>query len=181
MVCEECGYAMHGHATTRKSRRGEKRRHTYYQCTGRESQRFGGQRLCWSKPLRADLVEELVWKDVCGLLSEPDRLKEEFQRRLDGNRKELEADAVKELNQQIQKLKKAIGRLIDAYSEGLLDKSEFDPRVRKSKERLEKLKEELKVKAHAAEETKELTLLMTRFEDSHQASGGQQGTSSYRL
>jgi site-specific DNA recombinase len=110
MVCEECGYAMHGHATTRKTRRGEKRRHTYYQCTGREAHRFGGQRICWSKPLRADLVEQSVWKDVRALLSEPARLTEEFQRRLDGNREDIGADAVKEIEQQIQRLKKAIGR-----------------------------------------------------------------------
>ena len=55
--------------------------------------------------------------------------------------------------------------MIDAYSEGLIDKTEFDPRVNRSKERLEKLKDEFKEKVDAAQEKKELSVLMTRFED----------------
>ena len=165
VVCQECRYGMHGHTATRRNRRGEKCKYIYYKCTGSDACRFGGQRLCWSRPVRADILEEAVWRDVRSLLAEPARLQEELQRRLAENREGNAVKAVKELERRIQKLKGAIGRLIDAYSEGLLDKDEFEPRVRKAKERLEKLQEELKEKADAAQERKELELVMTRFDD----------------
>ena len=36
---------------------------------------------------------------------------------------------MKHLNNMIANLKKMISRLIDAYGDGLLDKSEFEPRI----------------------------------------------------
>ena len=49
---------------------------------------------------------------------------------------------VARLQSRIQTAKRGIARLIDGYEEGLLDKSEFEPRIRRAKERLGKLEGE---------------------------------------
>ncbi len=44
---------------------------------------------------------------------------------------------VQRLDKQIAKLRQGISRLIDGYSEGYIDKGEFEPRIRRFKERLQ--------------------------------------------
>jgi site-specific DNA recombinase len=39
-------------------------------------------RLCCNKQLRTDLVDEAVWEEVCRLLEHPERLEQEYRRRL---------------------------------------------------------------------------------------------------
>ena len=46
------------------------------------------------------------------------------------------------MTQQIGNLKRAVTRLIDAYEQGLLEKCEFEPRLRRTKERLSRLEDE---------------------------------------
>src|SRR4051794_17797022 len=75
---------------------------------------------------------------VCRLLQDPQRLAQEYQRRLQEpyrqeNRAMLEAQATK--------LKQGLSRLIDSYADGLIDKQEFQPRVERSKEKLRKLEQ----------------------------------------
>ena len=69
------------------------------------------------------------WQDVSALLSEPGRVREEYRRRLEGPRggEVREANRVAKL---INHVRTTISRLIDAYGDGLLDKSEFEPRIR---------------------------------------------------
>ena len=65
----------------------------------------------------------------------------------------------------LQKVKRGIARLIDAYSEGLLDKSEFEPRVRRAKERLAELEKQAKVQADLEEQQRELRLVIGRLQE----------------
>ena len=58
--------------------------YAYYRCTGSDAYRFGGQRLCWNKQIRTDMLDAAVWDDVRGLLSEPERVRGEYERRLQG-------------------------------------------------------------------------------------------------
>jgi site-specific DNA recombinase len=32
-------------------------RYAYYRCTGSDAYRFGGQRLCWNKQVRTDVLD----------------------------------------------------------------------------------------------------------------------------
>ncbi len=80
-MCQQCG-----HAWVRQPGDGpgnRQKRHHYYRCTGVDSHRYGGQRLCSSRGVRADVLEQAIWEDVCALLSDPSRLEQEFHRRLD--------------------------------------------------------------------------------------------------
>ena len=69
VVCKECGYAMCGRCI-RES-------HTYYRCVGNVARRMTGERIYHNRSIRADQLEEAAWKDVCDLLQNPSRVKDE--------------------------------------------------------------------------------------------------------
>ena len=163
VVCKRCGYSYYGKTVSRVSGRG-KVPYAYYRCLGSDAYRFGGQRLCWNKQIRTDTLDASVWEDVGQLLSEPERVRAEYQRRLQrartGQNHELEHS-----NKMAKNVKKLISRLIDAYGEGLLDKSEFEPRILAAKERLAKWEEECRRQASEATEEAELRLVIGQLEE----------------
>ncbi len=139
VVCKRCGYGCYGKPVSRASAKG-KVPYAYYRCTGSDAYRFGGQRLCWNKQIRTDILDAAVWEDVRHLLSEPERVRTEYERRLQGP-ETGPGHEVKHLSKMITNVKKMISRLIDAYGDGLLDKSEFEPRILAAQERLAKLED----------------------------------------
>src|SRR4051795_8838911 len=87
VVCKRCGYGCYGKPTSRAASKGQgKVPYAYYRCTGSDAYRFGGQRLCWNKQVRTDVLDAAVWDDVCHLLSEPERVRAEYERRLQGEK-----------------------------------------------------------------------------------------------
>jgi site-specific DNA recombinase len=151
-VCARCGYSYCGQG-----------KRLYYRCTGTDAYRWGGEAVCSNRMVRSDRLEEAVWSDVCSLLSDPARVEQEYERRLDqsDDRSSWEAE---QLNKQIQTLKRGIARLIDAYEEGLLEKQEFEPRIARSKERLRRLDEEAKKIQAAQSQQVELRLVFGYLE-----------------
>jgi site-specific DNA recombinase len=164
LVCKRCGYALYGKPVSPAAAKGKKRRYAYYRCIGTDAYRFGGQRVCHNKQVRTDVLEEAVWKDVCALLNDPAKVAQEYQRRLKGKsgRGRQRGDSLTKL---IQKVKRGIARLIDAYGEGLLDKGEFEPRIRSAKERLAKLEAEAKAQADADAQEQELRLVIGHLQE----------------
>ncbi len=165
LVCKQCGYAFYGKPVSRKTGKGEKRDYAYYRCIGTDAYRFGGQRICQNKQVRTDLLEEAVWKDVCGLLSDPQRIEEEYQRRLKPAKKGTGWSSLDQLHARIAKSKRGVARLLDAYEEGLLEKDEFEPRIRQAKERLAKLKKQADIQAGTEQQRNELRLIIGRIQD----------------
>src|SRR6516164_1902924 len=136
VVCKRCGYGCYGKPTSRASAKGRGRvPYAYYRCTGSDAYRFGGQRLCWNKQVRTDMLDAAVWEDVRRLLSEPERVRKEYERRLQGSETGPNRE-VQHLDKMVSNVKQMISRLIDAYGDGLLDKSEFEPRISAARERL---------------------------------------------
>jgi len=163
VVCKRCGYGCYGKPVTRASGQ-RKVSYTYYRCTGSDAHRFGGQRLCWNKQIRTDILEAAVWEDVSRLLSEPERVRAEYERRL----QRTETDQSYELehvSKMIYNIKKLISRLIDAYGDGLLDKSEFEPRILAAKERLAKWEDERRRQMSEATQEAELRLVIGQLEE----------------
>ena len=58
-----------------------------------------------------------------------------------------------------------ISRLIDAYGDGLLDKSEFEPRISAARERLAKLEDEHRQRIGEATQEAELRLVIGQLEE----------------
>lgn len=163
VVCKRCGYACYGKPTSRASAKG-KVPYAYYRCTGSDAYRFGGERLCWNKQVRTDLLDTAVWEDVRSLLSEPERIRAEYNRRLEG-RESDRGPEVEQLAKLIKQVKNNISRLIDAYEDGLLEKSEFAPRIRAARERLSRLGQEYEQKAKEETAEADLKLVIGQLEE----------------
>ncbi len=165
VVCKRCGYGCYGKPTSRAASEGKGRvPYAYYRCTGSDAYRFGGQRLCWNKQIRTAILDAAVWEDVRGLLSEPERVREEYERRLQGTQGGPNQE-VEHLGKLINNVKKMISRLIDAYGDGLLDKSEFEPRISAARTRLSRLAEEHRQRIGEAAQEAELRLVIGQLEE----------------
>ena len=165
LTCECCGYAYYGKQISLRSGKGKKRRYAYYRCTGTDAYRFGGQGVCHNKQVRTDLLEEAVWADVCALLKNPSRIEAEYERRLHNKDSDKESKGGRQLEVLIQKVKRGIARLIDAYGEGLVNKEEFEPRVRAFRERLARLEVEAQQQQELEAQERELRLVIGRVQE----------------
>jgi site-specific DNA recombinase len=163
LECQCCGYSYYGKPISRRSAKGKVRHYASYRCIGTDAYRFGGERLCDNKQVRTDLLEKAVWDDVCSLLHDPQRVSEEYQRRLD--REEPSALEVQQLQGMLQKVRRAITRLIDAYEDGLITKDEFEPRIKSSKQRFAKLEAEASRLSSEQSKEDELRLAIGHLED----------------
>ncbi len=137
VVCAACGYAYYGKAISPSAAKGKARRYAYYRCLGTDAYRFGGERVCANSQVRTDRLDEAVWQAVRELLEQPERLVAEYQRRLE--QPTPGADDLAGLEGQLAKLRQGLGRLIDSYAEGVIEKGEFEPRIRRLRQRIEQL------------------------------------------
>ncbi len=139
LECKCCGYAYYGMKVSRSSAKG-KVSYAYYRCLGTDSHRFGGKRVCENKTVRTDKLDEAVWQDACELLRHPTLLRKEYERRLaapDGS------DSYASLKKQLAAGTRSVDRLIDAYTDGVLDRREFDPRLKRARKHVEELQEQV--------------------------------------
>ena len=164
LVCAKCGYAYYGKPVSRAAAKGKTKKYVYYRCVGTDSYRFGGQRVCSNRQVRSDMLEEAVWVDVCSLLKDPRRIEQEWERRL-VDRSDAGWDATEQLRAAAGKVKRGISRLIDSYQDGLLEKSDFEPRIRRAKERLTSLKSELEQRANKEEQRNAMRLVIGRMRE----------------
>jgi site-specific DNA recombinase len=92
----------------------------YCRCVGTDTYRFGGQRICDNLQVRTDRLDDLVWQQVVELLRHPERLKNEYERRLDMmERHEKRGVDTGNLEKQRLQLEKGKSRLIDSYADGV--------------------------------------------------------------
>ena len=161
LVCGTCGHAYYGKPVSRKAAKGKIRSYAYYRCIGSDAYRFGGQRLCWNKQVRTDLLEEALWQDVCSLLREPQRIAQEYERRLAQPDHDDSPDSLQVL---AQKVKRGMGRLLDAYQDGLIDRSQFEPRLRQAQERLRNLDAQIAALVAERNSRQDLHLVIAQVE-----------------
>jgi site-specific DNA recombinase len=164
LVCKQCGYACHGKPVSH-GRNGTRRSYCYYRCGGAEGARFGGHKICSNKQVRSDLLETAVWEDVCAVLTDPQKVEEEYRRRLAGSDRSACSATGPSLEKLTQRVKRGIARLIDAYEQSLVEKAEFEPRLRNARERLERLKAEAKEQADQEAQEEELRLVVGRLQE----------------
>jgi site-specific DNA recombinase len=162
VVCRRCGYAWYGKV---KSEVAAAARPTgYYRCGGRDTHRCGGPRLCDNRPVRTDVLDAAVWEDVSALLKEPERIRQEYQRRLEPDESTGTARGVSDLSRVIQHVQRGIARLIDAYEAGLLEREEFEPRIQAARDRLAKHKEDAQTLAAEQTQHEQLRLVIGDWE-----------------
>jgi site-specific DNA recombinase len=156
LVCQKCGYGFTGH-----HHRGQWR---YYRCCGTDSSRFHGERRCNARLVAVEPLDEAVWTEVRRLLEDPGRVLAEYQRRLDATQpspRGLELDAV---DRRLAKTRGAIGRLIDSYAEGVIEKAEFEPRIAELRRRAARLEAEAGELQVAEEHAHSLQLVIGKLD-----------------
>lgn len=161
VVCAQCQYAFYGKPVSSKAAKGQPREYAYYRCTGSDAYRFGGERVCANTQVRTDMLDTAVWQEVCTLLANPKRLLEEYERRLE-QPQETVGD---EVEAQLRKLRGGLARLIDGYTEGFIERHEFEPRVARLRERIGALETEAQHLQTRSALQAELRLIIGRLED----------------
>jgi site-specific DNA recombinase len=123
--CTKCGYALY-----RTSTRSSARKIHYYRCLGSDTYRHLSGPVCNNRPVRQDLLDDVVWTEIVRLLEDPRLIQNELERRLLSAR---EADPTKRrdetLRRDLVRIRKAIDRLLTAYQEGLLPIEELRERM----------------------------------------------------
>ena len=159
VCCSECGYALCGNKAT-----GNKAQYGYYRCSGTDKYRFGGERACNSRALRTDLLDSAVWREVRQVLEHPERLADEYRRRLE-TPKQRGASEVATVQNQLGRLQLGLDRLIDSYTAGFVNKEEFEVRVVRMRARIADLNREAEQLADQQQVQSDLRLIVGRLEE----------------
>src|SRR5215210_2648297 len=136
-----------------------------YRCIGSDGHRFDGQAVCTNRPVRSDRLERAVWAQVEAVLNDPERVAHEYRRRLTAAAEDRTDADVAEVERRIGALRRGVGRLIDGFAEGLIERMEFEPRVAGLRARIAQLEEQRTALATAAEARCDLTLVIGRLAD----------------
>jgi len=146
--CRRCGYAL-----SRTSTRSSARKIHYYRCIGSDAWRHLGGPVCDNRPVRQDLLDQIVWTEVVRLLEDPVLIQQELDRRLAAARA---ADPTKQreqtLERELLRLGKSIERLLTAYQEELLSLEQLRERMPQLRQREKALRTE---QQSIAEQTRE--------------------------
>ena len=165
LVCAACGYSYYGMTKRWQDQLGVVREYSYYRCPGREAYRYGGEARCATTPLYRQDVEDAVWRVVRGLLEDPAQLEQEYRRRLAAAMARPDSPEQGQLEAQRTSLRRGLARLIDGYTEGLIDKEEFVPRVGRLRERIAIVEEHLQRLRDEAAQYAELRLVLGRLSE----------------
>ncbi len=148
--CQRCGYALY-----RTSTRSSARKIYYYRCIGSDAWRFDGVARCDQRPIRMDLLEQVVWTEIVRLLEDPSLIQAELERRREAARK---ADPGKHhqaiLERDLAQVRKRLDRLLTAYQDELLTLEELRQRLPELRKRERGLQSDLqalsaKLESHA--------------------------------
>ena len=123
--CRKCGYAL-----SRTSARTSARKIHYYRCLGSDAWRHLGGAVCDSRPIRQDLLDQIVWQEVIHLMEDPTLIRAELDRRLDAARAAEPTKRRQEaLERELTRIRKSMERLLTAYQEDLLSLDELRCRM----------------------------------------------------
>ena len=148
--CRRCGYAL-----SRTSTRSSARLIHYYRCIGSDRLAPPRRPRCDNRPVRQDLLDQIVWTEVIRLLEDPALIQHELDRRLAAARA---ADPTKQREQTVQRdlvrVGKSIERVLTAYQEDLLSLEQLRERMPSLRQREQALRAELQ---SIADQTRERT------------------------
>jgi site-specific DNA recombinase len=144
--CATCGYAYYGKTTRERGPGHCMKDYRYYRCTGSDGYRFGGERICSNGQIQAEFLEAAVWREVSDLLANPERLERDFKASSNAVASLQSAAALKTLR---FKQQCSLERLIDSFTEGLIEKDQFTSRMARTKSRIAEL--DAQIQAHSGD------------------------------
>ena len=128
------------------------------------------ERRCSNKQVQGKFLETAVWDEVCGLLTNPQKLQAGYS---DRNKTDMSLDNMETLKSQRVKLQYALERLIDSFTEGLIEKDQFTSRINRAKRRIADLDAKIKEDAGDIDLSENLRLAMKRLRELAAAIGPQ--------
>jgi site-specific DNA recombinase len=111
--CAKCGYAYYGKTIRQLGAGRQLKDFIYYRCSGSDTYRFGGERICSNSQVQGAFLETTVWHEVSSLLMNPERIELEHQECSPAG---TLLDNLDTLKSQRTKLQHAIERLIDSFT-----------------------------------------------------------------
>jgi len=142
--CRQCSYVLY-----RSSARTSARKIYYYRCLGSDAYRHAGKALCDQKPIRQDLLDQLVWDEILRLLEDPTLIQNELNRRLEAARDVSPTKRrLETLNRDLIRGRKSMERLLTAYQEELLTLDELRVRMPPLRQREQAMQAELQAINH---------------------------------
>ncbi len=146
--CRNCGYAL-----SRTATRSSARKIHYYRCIGSDAWRHLGGPVCDNRPVRQDLLDQVVWTEVIRLLEDPVLIEQELDRRLAAARAaEPTKQREQTLERELLRLDKSIERLLTAYQEELLSLEQLRERMPQLRQREQALRTERQAIAEQTQE-----------------------------
>lgn len=156
--CKKCGYALY-----RTSTRSSARQIHYYRCLGADAWRYPDGARCDNRPVRQDLVDATVWREVMRLIEDRSLIDAELERRLSAARDAAPTRRREEaLQRECARLARSIERLTTAYQEDLLSLDELRARMPDLRQREKTVEAELNaIAAQAQDRAQALQLVET--------------------
>ena len=167
--CKKCGYAL-----SRTSTRSSARMIHYYRCLGSDAWRHLGGSVCDNRPVRQDVLDEVVWEEIIKLLESPTLIQEELERRLVAAKDAAPSKRREDtLNRELVRTQKSIERLTTAYQEDLLSLDELRqrlPALRKreaaNRSELQSITDQIATRAAYLRLAQTLTVFLDRLRES---------------
>jgi site-specific DNA recombinase len=142
--------------------------YSYYVCRGKVHPTMSGlSQRCLSRAMPVRELDEVVWKDVCEIIQEPEQIEAAIRRMEQGEWQPQQIKARKEnLRRARTGLGKQMERLTEAYLQGVIGLEEYQRRRREIEERVEALgkqEKELEMEADRSAEIGEKVKTMKEF------------------
>ena len=159
LSCGLCGLSCNGRSS---------KAHAYYFCRGKlEPLQSSRDETCHSRSIPADQLDQLVWQDVCDVLSKPEIIGQALQRAQSG---EWLPQALQARRAQVRKARTSLSgqleRLTEAYMAGVLPLAEYKRHRQDLDQRLEALDNQarqIEANVHQQMELASLTSSITAF------------------
>jgi site-specific DNA recombinase len=156
--CSQCGYAMYGRARDRLR---------YYRCLGQDNHRWPTGRVCGARPVRVEIVDELVWDETKRLIKTPEIVMKEYINRIEKRKNEEDTNEqiIKKKNQELKSAQQEKERMLDLYQFGRLELNELEPRLQKLRAKIQYIQQEIELFKHNQEKESRRIQVIQKFED----------------
>ncbi|MCL5429659.1 MAG: recombinase family protein [Chloroflexi bacterium] len=158
VVCGLCGSMAPGHVSNHN---------TYYSCAAKRNKNVTTKPHEERVATRHTNLDEKVWAGLVSLLDDPDKLKEQLDRKVERMKQPItfESSVLPKIEQELQKLSLEDKRLLDAYREGVIELDELREQKAKVSKRLHVLKAKQKAAQNALERPGQQKISYTELVD----------------
>jgi site-specific DNA recombinase len=158
VVCGLCGSMAPGHVSNQN---------TYYSCAAKRNKNLTTKPHEERVATRHTNLDEKVWAGLVSLLDDPDKLKEQLDRKVERIKQPVTIDGnvLPKIEQELAKLSLEEKRLLDAYREGIIELDELRDQKAKVSKRLHVMKAKQKTAQSALERPGQQKISYTELVD----------------